>query len=71
MNKQEVPSSKKKEDAPRGKTENSEKTFFAVVVACEAKAERHKDPATELAAPKFQGTEFWPAKIMLVGDLVK
>ena len=32
---------------------------------------RLKDPATELAAPKFQGTKFWPAKIMLVGDLVK
>ena len=32
---------------------------------------RLKDPATELAAAKFQGTKFWPAKIMLVGDLVK
>ena len=32
---------------------------------------RLKDPAAELAAPKFQGTKFWPAKIMLVGDLVK
>lgn len=32
---------------------------------------RLKDPEKELAAPKYQGTNFWPAKIMLVGDLVK
>ena len=31
---------------------------------------RLKNPAVELAKPKYQGTKFWPAKIMLVGDLV-
>ncbi|MBQ8113173.1 MAG: SGNH/GDSL hydrolase family protein, partial [Kiritimatiellae bacterium] len=31
---------------------------------------RLKNPAADLAAPKYQGTKFWPAKIMLVGDLV-
>ena len=30
---------------------------------------RLKNPAVELAKPKYQGTKFWPAKIMLVGDL--
>ena len=29
-----------------------------------------KNPAVELAKPKYQGTKFWPAKIMLVGDIV-
>ena len=28
------------------------------------------NPAAEFAKPKYQGTKFWPAKIMLVGDLV-
>ena len=32
---------------------------------------RLKDSAQELAAPKYNGTKFWPAQIMLVGDLVK
>lgn len=32
---------------------------------------RLKDPAKELAEPKYQGTKFWPAKIMLIGDLVQ
>ena len=32
---------------------------------------RLKDPEKELATPKYQGTNFWPSKIMLVGDLVK
>lgn len=32
---------------------------------------RLKDPEKELAAEKYQGTNFWPAKIMLIGDLVK
>ena len=32
---------------------------------------RLKDPDRELAQPKYQGTKFWPAKIMLVGDLVR
>ena len=32
---------------------------------------RLKDPEKELAEPKYQGTKFWPAQIMLVGDLVK
>lgn len=31
---------------------------------------RLKDPAGELSQPKYQGTKFWPAKIMLIGDLV-
>ncbi|MGN0846730.1 MAG: SGNH/GDSL hydrolase family protein [Kiritimatiellia bacterium] len=31
---------------------------------------RLKDPAGELSQPKYQGTKFWPAKIMLVGELV-
>lgn len=30
---------------------------------------RLKDPKTELAAPKYNGTRFWPAKIMVVGDV--
>ena len=29
-----------------------------------------KNPDVELAQPKYQGTRFWPAQIMLVGDLV-
>ncbi|MGN0852341.1 MAG: SGNH/GDSL hydrolase family protein [Kiritimatiellia bacterium] len=32
---------------------------------------RLKDPEKELAEPKYQGTKFWPAKIMLIGDLVQ
>ena len=32
---------------------------------------RLKNPAVELAQEKYQGTKFWPAKIMLIGDLVK
>ncbi len=32
---------------------------------------RLKNPAVELAQPKYQGTRFWPAQIMLVGDLVR
>lgn len=32
---------------------------------------RLKDPEKELAGPKYQGTKFWPAKIMLIGDLVQ
>ena len=32
---------------------------------------RLKNPAVELAQAKYQGTKFWPAKIMLIGDLVK
>ena len=31
---------------------------------------RLKDPEKELASPKYQGTKFWPAKIMLIGDLL-
>ena len=31
---------------------------------------RLKDPEKELKSPKYNGTRFWPAKIMLVGDLV-
>lgn len=31
---------------------------------------RLKDPAKELAAPKFQGTNFWPAQIQIIGDLL-
>lgn len=30
---------------------------------------RLKDPKTELAGPKYNGTRFWPAKIMVVGDV--
>ena len=30
---------------------------------------RLKDPETELAGPKYNGTRFWPAKIMVVGDV--
>lgn len=32
---------------------------------------RLKDPVKEFATPKYQGTKFWPAKIMLIGDLVQ
>ena len=32
---------------------------------------RLKDPAKELAAPKFQGTRIWRSQIMLIGDLVE
>ena len=32
---------------------------------------RLKNPEVELAQAKYQGTKFWPAKIMLIGDLVK
>ena len=32
---------------------------------------RLKDPARELAEAKYQGTKFWPAQIMLIGDLVR
>ncbi len=31
---------------------------------------RLQDPAVELAGPKYNGTKFWPAKIMVVGDVV-
>ncbi|MDX9868811.1 MAG: SGNH/GDSL hydrolase family protein [Kiritimatiellia bacterium] len=31
---------------------------------------RLKDPAKELATPKFQGTRIWMSQIMLIGDLV-
>ena len=31
---------------------------------------RLKDPEGELSQAKYQGTKFWPAKIMLIGDLV-
>ncbi len=37
----------------------------------QAVAHRFKDPKAELAKPKYQGTNFWPAQIMLVGDLVE
>ena len=30
---------------------------------------RLKDPETELKGPKYNGTRFWPAKILIVGDL--
>ncbi len=32
---------------------------------------RLKDPKTELAGPKYNGTRFWPAKIMVVGDVCR
>lgn len=32
---------------------------------------RLKDPAKELAEPKFQGTRVWMSQLMLVGDLVE
>lgn len=32
---------------------------------------RLKDPKAELAGPKYNGTRFWPAKIMVVGDVQK
>lgn len=32
---------------------------------------RLKDPAKELAEPKFQGTRVWMSQLMLIGDLVK
>ena len=35
----------------------------------QAVASRLKDPKTELAEPKYNGTRFWPAKILIVGDL--
>lgn len=31
---------------------------------------RLKDPAKELAQPKYNGTKFWPAQIQIVGDLL-
>lgn len=32
---------------------------------------RLKDPDGELSQAKYQGTKFWPAKIMLIGDLIQ
>ncbi len=36
----------------------------------QAVAFRLKDPEGELSQPKYKGTKFWAAKIMLIGDLV-